>query len=165
MRKIILRLAAPAIAVATVLLLAGPASAADQGNRHATQFLKLIGATEAPGPGDPDGTGTFLSKSRIKTSTLCYFLTVRKIATPTAAHIHRAPVGSPGPIIIGLATPADGFSAGCITAVPDEQQTPDNAMVTLTFSELDAIVHESAAHYINVHNAEFPAGAIRAQYR
>ena len=74
-------------------------------------------------------------------------------------HIHAAPVGEPGGIVVGLETPDPRTSHGCITAVPDDQNTVD----TLTESELAAIVADPSAFYVNVHNTPFPAGAIRGQ--
>ncbi|WP_020576066.1 CHRD domain-containing protein [Actinopolymorpha alba] len=117
----------------------------------------LTGGQEVPGPGDEDGRGVFVAK--VKGDTLCYALSARKIETPMAAHIHGAPFGVAGGIVVGLKSPVGGWSADCITAVPDDQ----NSQMTLTRSELAAILAKPADFYVNVHTASFPAGAVRGQ--
>ena len=126
---------------------------------HATHTLAAIltGAQEAPGPGDPDGRGVFVAA--VKGERLCYVLTSHKTEPPMAAHIHMAPRGTPGGIVVGLTPPTDGFSADCITAVPDDQ----NSAMVLTKSELAAIVAHPSAFYVNTHTMSMPAGAIRGQ--
>jgi hypothetical protein len=142
-------------------LAAAPAGAAGgSGASHGLSvgFTRLTGAEEVPGPGDPDGRGTFAYITF--GDHLCYVLTARRIEPATMAHIHSGARGLPGPIAINLATPDDGFSSGCITAV--DNSTPDSAAVLLR-SELAAIVATPENFYANVHNAPFPAGAIRGQ--
>jgi hypothetical protein len=127
------------------LLLADPAVAAQgQGTLSAT----LTGAAEVPGPGDPDGSGTAQVTIDVGHQTLCYQLTVSNIATPTAAHIHRGPVGVAGPVVVPLAAPVHGSSSGCLTV--DRHLLSD-------------ILNRPAEYYVNVHNAEFPDGAVRGQ--
>jgi hypothetical protein len=111
--------------------------------------LTLTGAAEAPGPGDPDGTGTATLSFNRGQGEVCYDYTVSGVAPLTAAHIHVAPAGSPGPVVIPLPpnTAGDGGS-GCVAA--------DRELIK-------AITKDPAAYYFNVHNADFPAGALRAQ--
>jgi hypothetical protein len=108
----------------------------------------MTGANEVPGPGDPDGTGTARITINPGQSRICYELTVSNIATATAAHIHSAPVGVAGPVVVPLAAPSDGRSQGCVDV--------DRSLA-------DAIRKAPQGYYVNVHNAEFPAGAIRGQ--
>jgi hypothetical protein len=112
--------------------------------------VPMTGAAEAPGPGDPDGTGTALIKIAPEVGRVCWTLKVANITLPaTAAHIHIAPAGSPGPVVIPLSAPgADGKAVGCASA--------DKAL-------LKAIIANPAAYYVNVHNVDFPGGAVRAQ--
>jgi hypothetical protein len=117
----------------------------------------LTGAAEVPGPGDDDGRGFFVGK--VKGDLLCYVLVARKIEVPMAAHIHAAPRGVAGPIVVGLVAPVGGFSADCIRTVPDDQDTT----ATLSESELAAIRADRSGFYVNVHTASFPAGAVRGQ--
>lgn len=108
----------------------------------------LSGANEVPGPGDPDGTGTFTGKIKPGRGLLCYTLTVSDIAAATAAHVHVGTADLAGPVVIGLTPPSDGSSSACVTA--------DREL-------LKAIAGNPEAYYVNVHNQEYPAGAVRGQ--
>jgi len=110
--------------------------------------VTMSGAAERPGPGDPDGTGTASFTFNRGLGEVCYWLSVSGIAAPTAAHIHRAPDTVAGPVVIPLAAPTDGTSSGCVSV--------DRALVK-------EISKNPEDFYVNVHNAEFPAGAVRAQ--
>ncbi|MGH9112764.1 MAG: CHRD domain-containing protein [Acidimicrobiales bacterium] len=139
----------------------GPASAAANGRSDiAVGIVRLDGRQENP-DADPDGRGTLAYAAF--DSRFCYLLTARNIEPSTAAHIH---VGAPevnGPIVIALIAPTGGFSADCIKAVPDGSL--ENGPEVLLQSELDAIIATESDFYVNVHNATFPGGAIRAQLR
>jgi hypothetical protein len=112
----------------------------------ATPFLaSMSGANEVPTPGDPDGTGAASVTIDPTTGEICVDLRVANIATPTMAHIHRGAPGVPGPVVVPL-TPPNPYSAECVTATP-----------TLAAE----IAANPAGFYVNVHNAEFPNGAIR----
>jgi hypothetical protein len=168
MRTRVLKAVATAVVAATVIVAGGQASARPDGSvgaatgRHgvAVGLVGLDGAQEVPGPGDADGRGIFAYAAF--GDHLCYVLTARKIEPAAMAHIHSGARGVAGPIVIGLEAPTGGLSVDCITAVDDS--TP-NAPDVLLRSELDAIVADPAAFYVNVHNAPFPAGAIRGQLR
>jgi hypothetical protein len=98
--------------------------------------------------GDPDGSGLARITLNAGQATVCWELTVRDIMPATAAHIHEAPAGQPGPIVVPLSPPTTGSSSGCTTASP-----------TL----IADIIENSEKYYVNVHNNEFPAGAVRGQ--
>jgi hypothetical protein len=140
MRFRILAIAALALALA---LAEGPVSA--QGRPLSTT---LSGAEEVPGPGDPDGTGFAAISLNQGQGQVCFELTVSNIAPATAAHIHAAPAGVAGPVVVPLSPPTSGSSIGCVSAnldlIKDIRKNP-------------------ASYYVNVHNAEFPAGAVRGQ--
>lgn len=160
MRKVLVIVAALMVAATTLGFAGSPASARPQSDHpFAAGIVRLSGAEEVP-PADPDGRGTFGYFAA--GNKLCYFLTVRRIDPAIAAHIHAAPRGVNGGIVIGLDTPTDGFSFDCITAVSND--TPNSIMVLLQ-SELDAIIADPAGFYTNVHTAPFPAGAVRGQLR
>lgn len=99
--------------------------------------------------GDPNGRG-YATVFSTGGGVVCFELSVSKIATPTAAHIHEANAGSNGPVVVTLAPPVNGFSEGCI-------DTGDADLAA------DIVLRESSNYYVNVHNAEFPGGAVRAQ--
>jgi hypothetical protein len=69
--------------------------------------------------------------------------------TATAAHIHEAPAGKNGGVIIPLTKSGDGF------AVP--------AGAKLTDAQYDAF--KKGDLYVNVHSAANPGGEIRAQLK
>lgn len=132
-----------------VATLAGPltaGAAADDGGRPLS--AQLTGAAEVPGPGDPDGSGMASLRVNAGQGEICYTLTVQNIAPATAAHIHAAPVGVAGPIVVPLVPPTSGTSTAC-------------ASVSRQLAV--ALVANPQNYYVNVHNADFPAGAIRGQ--
>ncbi len=126
------------------LALAGPALAA--GTRLTAS---MTGAEEVPGPGDADGSGTAVIRLNKGKGEVCYELTASGIAPATAAHIHVGPPGIAGPVVVPLAAPTSGSVSACATGVNAEL--------------IKAIAKSPGDYYVNVHNAEFPAGAIRAQ--
>lgn len=108
----------------------------------------LTGAAERPGPGDPDGSGSLRVTVNPGQKRICFELTVADITAPTAAHIHIAPPTAPGPIVIPFPAPPLGASSGC---------------VDVTSRNAAQLIAKPADYYFNVHNAEFPGGAIRGQ--
>ena len=122
---------------------------ADQGGRLLA--AALAGANEVPGPGDPDGTGTARVTVNVGHRLVCYELRVANIAPAKAAHIHEAPAGTAGPVLIPLVAPnADGDSSRCATVSRE------------LAGELAA---DPSDYYVNVHNVSFPARAVRGQLR
>jgi CHRD domain len=103
----------------------------------------LTGAAEVPDPGDPDGSGTAILTINPGLGQVCSTIDVTGIEQPfTAAHIHVGSSEVAGPVVVHLSTD------GC-TAV-------DRKLAL-------AIIENPSAYYVNVHNAEFPAGALRGQ--
>ena len=114
------------------------------------------GATSKRIVGDPNGRGeAYVFGIDGDTTTLCYVLTVDKIATATGAHIHEGAKGENGPIVVNLAPPADGNAADCLT----EGETGKFP----TGEKVADILANPEDYYVNVHNAVYPAGAIRGQ--
>ncbi len=140
------RITLPLAAVAAASLAATAAAQHGQGGRPYT--VQMTGAAERPGPGDPDGTGTATFRVNAGQGRVCYTLSVRNIGAATAAHIHRAPPAAAGPVVVGLTAPTSGRSSGC-------------AAVERALAQ--ELIHNPGAFYVNVHNAAFPAGAIRGQ--
>ena len=125
-----------------------PAIATAQDHSGRKFVVTLEGEVEVPRKGDLDGTGTAVVRVNPGQGQLCYTLTVSGIAPATAAHIHEAPAGAAGPVVAPLAAPSDGSSEGC-TAI-DREEAMD-------------IIRNPGNYYVNVHNAEFPGGALRGQ--
>ena len=131
------------LALASVLVLAGSTMA---GGRPIS--VVLTGAAEAPGPGDPDGSGTASFTFNAGTGEVCFEYSVTGVADLTAAHIHVAPAGSPGPVVIPMPPSSPTGGSGCVTANRDL---------------IVAILTDPSAYYFNVHNADFQPGALRGQ--
>ena len=136
------------ILMVVLAILAMPGVAVADDDNGTELEAALTGAAEVPGPGDPDGSGEVEITLNAATGTVCWELEVEDIAPATAAHIHVAPAGVAGPVVVPLSPPTTGESSGCTTASP--------ALIA-------AILANPAGYYVNVHNAGFPAGAVRGQ--
>lgn len=136
------RTIAPVTALALAALVAGasPAAAVTR-----TFTVVMTGGEETP-VGDLDGSGFARFSVNTDTDRICYVIRVSGIAPSFAAHIHRAPRGEPGPVVVPLRSPTRGRASGCVTD-----------------SDADAIAADPANYYVNVHNEPFPGGALRAQ--
>lgn len=134
------------IASAAVAALLGTSAIAQTGGRPLS--TDLTGAEEVPGPGDPDGSGTARITVNPGKGQVCYTLRVRNIAPATGAHIHEAPEGEAGPIVVPLDPPTNGSSSGCASV------SRELAM---------EILKNPSDYYVNVHNAEYRPGAVRGQ--
>jgi hypothetical protein len=147
------------VAAGVLALLAGLLAAVVPGVATATDTTllraRLNGANEVPGPGDPDGFGqAFL---RLSSDQVCFALEWSDIGQPTRGHIHFAPVGVAGPIVVpffealpGSLPDAMASARGCVAADP--------ALIA-------KIRDNPGDYYVNLHDATFPAGAIRGQLR
>lgn len=135
------------IGLLAVIVLAGSAIA---GETRVKAFANdMQGENEVPTPGDPDATG----EARLKLDSagrVCWQIRVRDLTLPaTAAHIHEGDAGVAGGILVFLSPPdANGFAEGCTRA--------DAEVVA-------AIMANPAHYYVNVHNADYPGGALRDQ--
>jgi hypothetical protein len=133
------------------LLLAIPASMAFTSQNAADgRMLRamLTGSQEVPNPGDPDGSGYVTLELNQGQGTISYELFVENIAPASAAHIHIAPIGQAGKIVLHLEAPTDGSSSGVLEVDPEL---------------IKAIRKNPGAYYVNVHNSAFPTGAVRGQ--
>jgi hypothetical protein len=108
----------------------------------------MVGVAETPNLGDPDGTGTASIRLRQGQGRVCVTFTLKNIAQPTAAHIHKGTADDSGPAVIPLPTPGASGSSACAVA--------SRAIV-------NDILANRANYYVNVHTGDFPEGAIRAQ--
>ena len=138
--------AALALGVTGVLTAAAPAQAREPGRQLQTD---LNGAEEAPGPGDADGTGqATITVLPGKDAQVCWDVSVENISNPVAGHIHEAPEGVAGPIVVGFTNATSPDFAGCVSVDPELARD---------------IVRNPADYYVNVHTSDFPGGAVRGQ--
>jgi len=133
------------LTAAIALLVAAPSVRAQEA---ADTLMATLSGAAVVGGGDEDGNGTAtlrLTPDRVR---LCYDLSVSGIADATAAHIHRGAAGSNGPPAITLSAPTEGASSDCIDVSADIVQE---------------LLSSPEMFYVNVHNPDFPGGAIRGQ--
>jgi hypothetical protein len=139
-------LAAVLLAMLAALVLALPAS----GDPLAHLETVMTGEKEVPGPGDPNGIGE--AKVKVFKAKVCYTLTFKRIAPATAAHIHKAPKGEAGPIVVTLFERPNN---------PVERRI--SRCVDISRSLSKALREHPGRYYVNVHNRPYPDGAIRGQ--
>ncbi len=106
----------------------------------------LAGPNETKG-GDPDGAAHFSVEVDPATNDFCYVLWTEKVAKATAAHVHEGVAGADGPPLFAITVTGKGGDM-CI-AIDEAKLLP--------------IVAKPEAYYVNVHTADFPAGAVRGQ--
>jgi len=159
-RRFITR-AAIALTVPTIGLFAW-STFAGAGHTNAVLETELRGRNEVDpegtdrNVGDRDGRGeAYVFGIDGDPNTLCYVLTVDMIRPATAAHIHEGSRNENGPVVVNLAAPADGNAADCLT----EGETGK----FLDGQTVAEILENPRDYYVNVHNAQFPGGAIRGQ--
>jgi CHRD domain len=129
------------LALVAALFLAVTAFAANK-----TLTVSMTGKQETP-KGDPNGKGTAKITLQQSKGRICFTMTWSGIGTPNAAHIHKGKKGVAGPVVVPLFGGAPKHS-GCVKA---------------SKSLIGQIAKSPANYYVNVHNAAFPEGAIRAQ--
>jgi CHRD domain len=135
-----------------VVLAAVGVAVADAGGRPLS--TTLTGAEEAPGPGDPNATGQADLTLNQGQNEVCFTISWADVDGEVfAGHIHVAPVGSPGPIVVTLFT-------GSFTGTDSVTGCAEGVDANL----IKAIRQDPSAYYVNVHSRpNFPGGAVRGQ--
>jgi len=143
-----LKVGAVALALAALVASAVGAPAAPTVTPLSAQ---LKGNAEVPGPGDKNGKGEAFISVKVAKRALCWQVSAVKIADPTAAHIHKGAKGVAGPVKVALfdRPQPDPIAEGC--ARKQRRKL------------LKRIARAPQKFYVNVHNSEFPDGAIRGQ--
>ncbi|MES2859690.1 MAG: CHRD domain-containing protein [Pseudomonadota bacterium] len=169
---------------ATVLIACLTASTANAGHTNIVLQAPLDGRQEVANNakdnrivGDPRGRGeAYVFGIDANTTTLCYLVEAAGIGELSLApgggrqaHIHRGRKGENGPVVVTIAWPQDGRSADCIAenrilpnGSPAFSRDPATGQPRATVFE---ILMNPEQFYVNVHNAEYPAGAIRGQLK
>jgi hypothetical protein len=97
--------------------------------------VRLAGSNEVP-TGAPNGSGIAVINFRPRTNQVCWkFSALNEVTNPTA-----------GPVVIAFAPPYR--SAGCVGGPPPL---------------LARIAANPQRYYVNIHNAKYPSGVVRAQ--
>ena len=110
--------------------------------REVTLRARLSGAEEVGAAGDPDGKGRV--EVGLRGTLICWNFTATGLDAVVAQHIHKAPAGSGGPVVVDF----DGNARGCRD---------------ITEALAADIVANPANYYGNMHTTAFTAGAIRGQ--
>ena len=163
----------PSLAAAGLACLSAWSPAAFAGHANIVLETELRGreevrdnATSNRMVGNPNGRGeAYVFGIDGDPTTLCYLLVgVKKIAelslapgAPRAAHIHEGARGTNGPVVAALAFPQGGQAGDCLT----EGET--GKFPTGEPGIVQRILNNPQNFYVNIHNAEYPAGAIRGQ--
>lgn len=132
-----------ALPLAAVAFTAAPAAAGGQPFSTTLSGANEFSNTGQAGVGDPDGTGTAALTINRGQGTICWDIDVANLSNVAAAHIHNAPAGKNGPIVVHLSG-----GSGCEEVGAELAKT---------------IAKNPSAYYVNVHSSEFPAGAVRGQ--
>jgi hypothetical protein len=148
-------LAAVGVIALGCAVLALPALSASGKKVVLTATMK--GNEETPDPGDPNGKGNAEITLNAKKGKVCYGMEFDKLDPLTAGHIHKGAKGVAGEIKVPLfeeaaGLPADpGSAEGCVKGVKKKL--------------IKKIGKRPQNYYVNVHNAVYPAGAIRGQLK
>ncbi|HEX2129625.1 MAG TPA: CHRD domain-containing protein [Solirubrobacterales bacterium] len=140
------------VALALTALALPALSAAGRNTTEVEATLK--GANEVPGPGDPNGKGEISVRLKPKKEKVCFNLELDKIDGASAGHIHKGDEDTAGKIKVPLfeedpPLPIPGSFEGCVKNVKRKL--------------IKRIAANPEKYYVNVHNAEYPEGAIRGQ--
>jgi hypothetical protein len=112
------------------------------------EIVMLNAALEGGDTGDPEGTGSASISIDPEAEEVCFEIEVSGIDEPTMAHIHRGAEGETGGVVVDFNLPQHGMN-GCVTGV--------NAGV------IEEIIENPRNFYVNVHNNDYPGGAVRGQ--
>jgi CHRD domain len=134
-------------ALAAVAVLGATSVAAGQETKTTKVKAALNIGQETPKPRGTKVGASGLFTGTLNGTTLTWRLTWRRLSGPaTAAHIHMAPRGKPGPVIVPLCTPCT---------------SPETGTATLTTAQVTLL--RRAGLYVNVHTTRNPGGEIRGQ--
>ena len=150
-RRGLLAAIAGVMAVALVFAVVGGAVAGKKKKTVKLTAPNMNGQVEVP-PGDPDGSGDATFKLKAKKKRVCFDITFQGIDNPMDGHIHEAPPGEAGEIVVPL---FEGETAGLPSPISD--------CVKAKKSLIKQIAKNPGDFYLNIHNEAFPAGALRAQ--
>jgi hypothetical protein len=130
--------------IARTLLMAAIAALPATGNAAILQFVAELNGANETGGGDPDGMGTAMLWIDDTALTVTWDIQFSNIDLPlTGAHIHSAPAGVIGSVVVNFSAQASGSD--------------------LFDDDLASVLANPSAFYVNLHNSSFPTGAIRGQ--
>jgi LPXTG-motif cell wall-anchored protein len=130
-------------AAAAVIVVASPAQAAP-----VVLTANMTADEEVPQKGPAGVTGSATLDVNKDNNQVCYTFVTPSLKDPvTGGHIHKGALGVAGDVLIDLKVTA-GNLKGCVT---------DQA------ANIQAVLADPQAHYVNLHTQANPAGAVRGQ--
>lgn len=152
--------ATPTVSTAAVVPAALTTSTAQNAAAKTWRFTAVLkGSSEVPvasGPkkaGEKSGSGTFWMT--IQGNRVTYFFSWKGIGAPTEGHIHQGPVGKDGPVVVPF----------FMKMVPAGHNTMTGTVTVTNQALLKHIETRPGDFYANLHDKQFPGGAIRGQLR
>lgn len=139
------------LCVLAVLTLALGTAATAANAAHSHHGI-MLGSREAGGEGDEDGWG--VAAATFNGNELFYYLLVRNIGPPTAAHIHIGDATTSGNVVISLSPSFESLGNDLYRAW---------GRVEVELPLASQIARDPWGYYFNVHTEAYPGGAIRAQ--
>jgi hypothetical protein len=130
--------------------------------------VKLSGSQEVP-PNGSKAAGHAIFHLKNDGTELHYRLTVANIENITQCHIHLAPAGVNGPVVVWLypsAPPAQLIPGPFNGVLAKGIITAGNLVGPLAGMELSDLMDylTSSNAYVNLHTSQFPGGEIRGQF-
>ena len=157
MRK---RLVVVGALMSVLALVAGVVLVSGAGAATSRRVATLTGENEVP-PADDNGRGRAVIRVNPKDRRVCFDLRWRRIASPTRSHIHEGRAGENGDIVVTLfenTTAPDTF-----LPLPNSIRRVQGCTGGLQRGLLRDIRDHPRRFYVNIHNEDFPGGAIRGQ--
>ena len=146
--------------ICVLALVAGALLVSGAGAATSRRVASLSGENEVP-PADDNGTGRSVITLNPMKRRVCFNLSWRRIASPTRAHIHEGRRGVNGDIVVTLfenTTAPDTF-----LPLPNSIRSVQGCTGGLRRGLLRDIRDNPRQFYVNIHNEDFPGGAIRGQ--
>ena len=127
-------------------------------------MTSLSGTNEVPNPVVTDAFGDAMVSFNTAANTLTYMVNYYNLSGPaTGGHIHFAPIGSNGPIVLPF-VPGPVDTSGMVNGVLTNSNITA-AAIALGLTDISLIAAEIQAGntYVNIHSSVYPAGEIRGQ--
>lgn len=132
------------LAMTTGLWCSSPAVAAIVHFQVAMTGFQEVSAPNQFNNGDPDAFGVANLLIDSSTNTIDWQFSVANLTLPlTGAHIHQGAAGTNGPVVVNFNAQLSGIG--------------------LVDPDLVNVLANPKGFYVNLHNADFPGGAIRGQ--
>lgn len=116
--------------------------------------VKEVNAAGDPNKGDLDATGIGTLTLDNVAGTATFSITLSNINVPLGGfHVHRAPATTNGPIVLDFGS-AESFRVGDLLS---------GTVSNLSTATITEVFGNPANFYFNLHNPQFPGGAVRDQ--